>query len=182
MISSDNREDVYKAGQIDRVSPLSVTAPETAAVKPPLPLAGGCQCGACRYEIRAWPLTFYLCHCTECQAQSGSAFSESLQVGAANLAITGPTGTFVRRTDTGTTMEGTFCTACGTRLVHRRGASPDVANVRAGTLDDRSWLSPVAHIWTRSRQPWFDVGDVPAFETAGDVEQMRELWRRMWDG
>jgi hypothetical protein len=26
--------------------------------------------------------------------------------------------------------------------------------VRAGTLDDTSWLRPTAHFWTRSKQPW----------------------------
>jgi hypothetical protein len=37
-----------------------------------LPLTGGCQCGALRYEIRAEPLTLYVCHCTECQRQSAA--------------------------------------------------------------------------------------------------------------
>ena len=26
--------------------------------------------------------------------------------------------------------------------------------VRAGTLDDTSWLRPTVHFWTRSAQPW----------------------------
>ncbi len=152
----------------------------STAQRPPLPLSGGCQCGACRYEIASWPLTFYVCHCMECQAQSASAFGESLQIRAADLALSGPTATTTRDTATGTTIEGAFCTACGTRLVHRRGASPDVVNVRAGTLDDRSWLAPVAHIWTQSRQPWVILGDAPAYRQAGDVADMREAWRRMW--
>ena len=41
-----------------------------------LPLTGGCQCGGVRYEIKAAAkLSLYVCHCTECQRQSGSAFS-----------------------------------------------------------------------------------------------------------
>jgi hypothetical protein len=36
-----------------------------------------------------------------------------------------------------------------------------VVRVRAGTLDDTSWLKPTRHIWTRSKQPWvtFTEGD-----------------------
>jgi hypothetical protein len=36
-----------------------------------------------------------------------------------------------------------------------------VIRVRAGTLDDTSWLRPTRHIWTRSKQPWitFAEGD-----------------------
>ena len=45
-----------------------------------LPLTGGCQCGGVRYEIKAAPLSLYVCHCTECQRQSGSAFALSLAV------------------------------------------------------------------------------------------------------
>ena len=26
--------------------------------------------------------------------------------------------------------------------------------LRAGTLDDPSWLRPTVHFWTRSAQPW----------------------------
>jgi hypothetical protein len=38
--------------------------------------------------------------------------------------------------------------------------------VRAGTLDDTSWLRPTAHFWTRSKQPWITLreGD-QIFET-----------------
>lgn len=38
------------------------------------PYTGGCQCKRIRYEIRAEPLTLYVCHCQECQKQSFSAF------------------------------------------------------------------------------------------------------------
>jgi hypothetical protein len=31
--------------------------------------------------------------------------------------------------------------------------------VRAGTLDDTSWLRPAAHFWTRSKQPWVVLPD-----------------------
>jgi hypothetical protein len=53
-----------------------------------LPQAGGCQCGAVRYEIAAAPLTLYACHCAECQRQSGSAFGLSMPVPAGAVRIT----------------------------------------------------------------------------------------------
>jgi hypothetical protein len=34
-----------------------------------------------------------------------------------------------------------------------------VIRVRAGTLDDTSWLRPTRHIWTRSKQPWFTFAE-----------------------
>lgn len=43
-------------------------------------------------------------------------------------------------------------------------------NVRAGTLDDTSWLRPTVHFWTRSKQPWIVLPDARShvFETQPD--------------
>ena len=35
-----------------------------------------------------------------------------------------------------------------------RSANRDAVRVRAGTLDDASWLRPTVHFWTRSAQRW----------------------------
>jgi len=47
--------------------------------------------------------------------------------------------------------------ACWIYSLPRNG----VIRVRAGTLDDTSWLRPTWHIWTRGKQPWitFAEGD-----------------------
>ena len=41
--------------------------------KPVLPMTGGCQCGAIRYESASFPLLPCTCNCTDCQRQTGSA-------------------------------------------------------------------------------------------------------------
>lgn len=52
-----------------------------------LPLKGGCQCGALRYEISAPPLMLYCCHCTNCQKITGSAFVVSATLEEASLSF-----------------------------------------------------------------------------------------------
>ena len=125
---------------------------------PPLPLSGGCQCGAVRYRITAVPRVFYLCHCTECQRHTSSAFGESLRVHEAELEIDGALSTFTRPSESGRRREGRFCPACGVRIVHGT-AGLDMVNVKAGTLDDTSWLRPAGHIWTASRQPFVAIAE-----------------------
>jgi hypothetical protein len=136
-----------------------------------LPLTGGCQCGALRYEVSAAPLATYTCHCTECQRTTGSAFS---------LAIVVPDGAFrlmkgeprlVQRTaDSGRTVTRWTCPECGGWITSSSQPSETpgemIRRVRAGTLDNTSWLRPTAHFWTRSRQPWVTLpaGD-EIFET-----------------
>ena len=121
---------------------------------PPLPLTGGCQCGQLRYRVTAPPQTLYCCHCTECQVQSSSAFGMSLRVNANNVELTGRTGSYFRDEGNPLAVEGVFCPDCGTRVVHRGRGADTTSSIKAGTLDDKSWLRPVGHIWTKSAQKW----------------------------
>jgi len=131
----------------------------------PAPYAGGCQCGAVRYEIDAEPAGLSVCHCTDCQRQSGSAFSMSLRVAGASVRfVKGSAKTFQMSGESGKPKNCAFCPDCGTRLYHALPGSPWFM-IKPGTLDDPSAFAPVAHIWTRSKQPWVVLPDgMLAFE------------------
>ena len=125
-----------------------------------LPLVGGCQCGRVRYEISQPPLMVYNCHCTNCQAIGGGAFSTPLTVMEAGFRFTaGEPRTFEWASDAGNRRFGWFCGDCGSRIAHGQVPSAGVLSVRGGTLDDTSWVEPVGDIWTRSAQPWVSFGD-----------------------
>lgn len=119
-----------------------------------LPLTGGCQCGQLRYRVTKRPLTLYCCHCTECQAQSSSAFGMSLRVPAGGVELEGKFGVYLRDAGSPTAIEGVFCTECGTRVVHRGRGADSGSSIKAGSLDDKNWLEPVGHIWAASAQNW----------------------------
>ncbi|MBW4440321.1 MAG: GFA family protein [Plectolyngbya sp. WJT66-NPBG17] len=124
------------------------------------PYTGGCQCGQIRYEIRAEPLTLYACHCKECQRQSSSAFGMSMTVQReAVVILQGQPKDWTRGADSGQTVRCFFCGNCGTRLFHQRDHNPNVINIKPGTLDDTSWLNPVGHLWTQSKQPWVSLDE-----------------------
>ena len=119
-----------------------------------LPLTGGCQCGTVRYRIDAEPLTVLACHCSECQKQSASAFGMTMPVRRTAFTFTkGEPAHWERKTDSGNMLGAAFCADCGVRLFHEP-ANKAVLNVKPGTLDDTSWVSPVGHIWTDRAQPW----------------------------
>ena len=50
-----------------------------------------------------------------------------------------------------------FCPQCGTRIYHGADVAQNRLSIKGGSLDDTSWLRPVAHIWLRSAQPWIDI-------------------------
>jgi hypothetical protein len=149
----------------------------------PLPLSGGCQCGAVRYEIAAAPLSVYACHCRDCQRQTGAAFALSMVVPRAAIRITqGTPHRWLRpgsETASGTPSDCLFCGACGARLYHLPSRNPEVAVVKPGTLDDTRWLAPVGHIWTESAQPWVAIpaGGVTFPRQPPDFSALITAWK-----
>lgn len=133
----------------------------------PAPYTGGCQCGAFRFEVTEEPLTAYVCHCSDCQKQSGSAFGMAILV--ANDAIKvlqGETRTYVKKADSGREAECLFCPICGNRIFHRGVGGPPMTLIKTGLLDDPSGIEPVAHFYTRNAAPWVVIPDgVLAYET-----------------
>jgi hypothetical protein len=119
-------------------------------------LAGGCRCGAVRYtlDVGALPPS-YACHCHQCQRWSGSAFSQQVMVPERAVAATGPVLLHERRTGDRVSAQR-VCGECHSRLYNTNTRRPGVAVVRAGTLDDSELLACVAHIFTGTRQRWFD--------------------------
>lgn len=120
-----------------------------------LPLEGGCHCGALHYRVSEAPVMVYNCHCRNCQKVSGSAFNCSVTILEKSFAFTkGQPARIEWRSDAGTTRFGSFCGACGSRIAQGSTPSKGVLSLRAGTLDDTSWVEPVGDIWTSSAQPW----------------------------
>ena len=126
--------------------------------------SGGCQCGHVRYVLNGAIHRLNICHCRDCQRQSGSAFGMSLVIPPETFALTsGELRTFEVVAYSGRTKTCAFCPHCGVRIFNRTRA---LYSVKAGTLDDTSWLVPDAHYWTRGKQAWTVLpDDVPCYET-----------------
>jgi hypothetical protein len=130
-----------------------------------LPLMGGCYCRRVRYEIRLQPLTLVACHCTICQTRTGSAFSMSMPVMREGFVVTeGATITRDLPGGSGNLLTQHFCDYCLVRTHTEPHANRAVVYVRPGTLDDRSWLKPVAQLWTNDGRPWACIDGILTFE------------------
>jgi hypothetical protein len=133
--------------------------------------SGRCQCGAIRYEISSEPIVAYCCHCTDCQQQSSSAFGMSVWFSTDTFRLTdGALSTWKTRGDSGNEKSCALCPDCGTRIYHAFVDEPEIISVKGGSLDEVCKISPVAHIWTRSAQPWVSrlIVDEVCYETEPD--------------
>jgi hypothetical protein len=102
-----------------------------------------------------------LCHCTDCQRQTGTTFSVVVGVDRDAFKVQGDTlATFTTvGEDTREAVHRQFCSACGSPIVSLPDVAPDLAFIKAGTLDDTSWLEPEMEIWCRSAQEWVPFDD-----------------------
>ena len=121
-------------------------------------ISGGCLCGAVRYECSAEPLGTAICHCTHCQKVSGSAFSVNVVVPAPSLTWQGQSlASYADKGESGKPLSRKFCRNCGSSLATETEALPGAIIIKAGSLDDKSWLKPNYHLWTNSAQPWVRI-------------------------
>jgi hypothetical protein len=121
----------------------------------PAPFQGGCRCGAIRYECSADPFMAAHCHCRDCQYASGTAFSTVVIVPAAGVQVTkGELQAYRVEAESGNSVTREFCPTCGSPVFSKLDSNPAIQVIKAGTLDDPSWVQPAMNIWTDSAQPW----------------------------
>ena len=136
--------------------------------RPPKPITGRCLCGGVTYSIDAEPVAQAVCHCADCQRQTSSPFSVIVGVPRAAFDVEGDTLTSFTTvgSDHGQDTERNFCSACGSPIFTAAAVMPELIFVKAGSLDDASWLEPALEVWTSSAQPWS-----PHFENATQLER-----------
>ncbi len=144
------------------------------------PYLGHCLCGAIRFRVIEEPQTVYACHCTDCQRRTGSAFALSMVVRRQAIElIQGEPVLYTATLPDGRTKQGRMCASCGTRLWGEPVKNKNVSVIQPGTLEQPYNLTPVAHQWVRSAQPWvvFPPG-AALFETqCSDPMELGRLWR-----
>jgi hypothetical protein len=125
-------------------------------------IAGGCLCGAIRYQIDGDLARAGSCHCSMCRKAHGAAFGTYAEV---------PEGGFrwmvgrneVRVFESSPGGGRAFCPHCGSTL----GAveNGNLRWVTLGTVDGDPGVRPQAHIFVASKAPWDDINDdLPRFD------------------
>ena len=117
---------------------------------------GGCLCGDVTYEAEIDPDKVGLCHCTDCQTLSGSAFRIGVSVEEELFEMTsGEPKKFIKTAESGAKRFQVFCPEYGTQI-HSTGVEDGPKNfcIRVSTARQRNNLPPKVQIWFRSAQPW----------------------------
>ena len=117
---------------------------------------GACHCGHITYEAEIDPEKIVICHCTDCQTLSGTAFGTVThsREGSFKL-LSGQLKEYIKTGGSGAGRPQGFCPECSTPIYGTSvGDGPKVHSLRVGTIRQRDALVPTTQAWTRSRQPW----------------------------
>lgn len=127
---------------------------------------GACHCGYLTFEAEVAQDNVLLCHCTDCQALSASAFRIVVRSTPDSVRlISGEPSTYSKVGSSGAERVLSFCPKCGTNIFSTTaGEGPKIHSIRVGAVSQRSELIPVAQQWTQSAQPWLDqLEEFPKF-------------------
>lgn len=129
-------------------------------------IAGGCYCGAVRYQATGDALFSGQCHCRECQYASGGHPNVVMGMPEAGFAYTKGAAKEFQRKDLPNPVTREFCAECGTHLLTRSPNLPGAVLIKVGTFDDPSlFAGPQMAIYTVDKQAFHHVPEgIPAFE------------------
>jgi hypothetical protein len=124
--------------------------------------AGGCFCGAVRYEATGPLMSVTYCHCSKCRRWHG-------HVGAFTAAdrdtfrITEGRG--LKWHVVSPTVKRGFCAECGSSLLFDEKTMPKIG-ICAGSLDEPTGLREKAHIYVASKGDYYEIaGSLLAYDT-----------------
>jgi hypothetical protein len=134
-------------------------------------MKGSCACSGIQYELNDRFLISNHCHCSTCRKVHGAVFgtfghakAEAFRWIQGEALLTG------YRASEGNVRN--FCRICGSNMP---SVFPEMNYVRIplATLDDDPETQPVAHLYVKSKVPWFDIADtLPQYP---DIVDLREL-------
>jgi hypothetical protein len=123
---------------------------------------GRCHCGRISFEAEIEPGHVQICHCTDCQNLTGTAFRTTVRAPAAGFALlSGQPKIYIKTADSGTRRAHAFCPDCGTPIYAAAPENPTAYSLRLGTIRQRITLQPQRQFWCRSALPWaMDLGAI----------------------
>jgi hypothetical protein len=123
--------------------------------------AGGCFCGAVRYQASGSPRTLCYCHCESCRRAAGSP---AVAWGTFDRSGFRVTRGAMAELKSSPNVVRTFCARCGSCLTYSHEARSAEIDVTLATLDDAAALAPTMHVWVADKLPWVRIEDgLPQF-------------------
>ncbi len=130
---------------------------------------GSCHCGAITFEAEIDPERVRICHCTDCQQLSGTAFRVNVPCPENKFHLRkGEPRIYVKTAESGRRRQQAFCAECGSPFYATTDepAGARSLGLRVGVLAQRRELVPKRQFWCDSALPWLPT--LPGTEADGN--------------
>jgi len=118
-------------------------------------VTGKCHCGEISYRALVNLSSARICHCTDCQAQSGTAYRANVSAKSEDFfLLKGKPTLYLRTADSGKRRVQAFCPTCGSPIYAHAEVDPQGYTLRINGLDQRAQIVPKKQVWCRSAVPW----------------------------
>jgi hypothetical protein len=134
--------------------------------------AGGCMCGAVRYEARGEPFSVAYCHCHSCRKHTGGSVVTLAGYLKGQVRFFGAERSFYESSPGALRA---YCGRCGSPLTWEGdgGDLGPIVELHLSTFDEREALVPTAHAFYPERLPWFDIADdLPRYEGFAELSTL----------
>ena len=100
------------------------------------------------------------CHCKDCQRVTGCGKATILIVPSEDFSYEGEAARHMTLGTDGGHVWREFCPTCGSQIFSYMEETPHFRFVKAGSLNDSSWVEVSSNFWTCSAEPWSPVDEV----------------------
>jgi hypothetical protein len=125
---------------------------------PDMPLTGGCNCGAVRYEVTQPLVKATYCHCKICQRRTGAAVAANAHPAPGSFRIlSGEEHLRMWQPEGG--GEKWFCGTCGSPVYANNQRHDNSIGIRMGTFDADPGIRPDARQFVAYACTWEPIPD-----------------------
>ena len=121
---------------------------------------GGCLCGSVNYHFdKTDVVSAHHCHCKDCQKSTGSGKATIVLVPSSVLIIEGELKFYTVTGKDGSHVSRGFCPNCGSQLISFLEEMKEVKFIKAGSLNDSSWVKINSSFWSSTARDWSPVDE-----------------------
>jgi len=121
---------------------------------------GSCLCGEVSYSFNeSSVISAHHCHCKDCQKSTGSGKATIIMIPENALQMNGEIKIYTVTGTDGSHVSRGFCVSCGSPLISYIEEMQGIRLIKAGSLDDSSWLKIDSNFWSSTARVWSPVDE-----------------------
>lgn len=116
-----------------------------------------CLCGNLKVTIQGEPKFSMVCHCKNCQRQTGAAFRYGVYFPETGVKVEGSEKSYQYPAESGRSIEAHFCQNCGATVYWKAGFAQGLTGIAGGCLTEHDFPAPRTSVWNQSRHAWIEL-------------------------